>query len=53
MIKNYKKLFLALGAVLALSTGTALCAQPATAGWVSEDGVWKYRLFCPRAKRER
>ena len=36
MIKNYKKLF------LSLSTSTALCAQAATAGWVSEDGVWKY-----------
>ena len=42
MIKNYKKLFLSLGAVLALSTGAALCTQAATAGWVSEDGVWKY-----------
>ena len=42
MIKTYKKLFLSLGAVIILSTGTAICAQASTAGWVSEDGVWKY-----------
>ena len=41
MIKTYKKLFLSLGAVIILSTGTAICAQASTAGWVSEDGVWK------------
>ena len=42
MIKTYKKLFLSLWAVIILSTGTAICAQASTAGWVSEDGVWKY-----------
>ena len=42
-MKKYNRLLPALGAALLFTLGSAFSAQAADIGWVSEDGVWRYK----------
>ena len=42
-MKKYNRLLPALGAALLFTLGSAFSAHAADIGWVSEDGVWRYK----------